>query len=236
MAVINHDTREVSFKLVYCGTPMGGKTTNLSFIHSRLGADHRGDLVALAAANDRTLFFDFLPVHTMVINGYHTKFMLYTVPGQITYNATMQMVLKQADGVVFVADSQMDRQRDNLQSWQNLEANLRLNGSSIERLPVVLQYNKRDVPNAAPVEYLEFLLNNRPNRYISFEAEASRGRNVLASLNAVSQQVLTQFHEQMQRERIELESDDHFNENDSPSPPAERSALPSQTKEPSLVA
>ena len=94
MAVINHDTREVSFKLVYCGTPMGGKTTNLSYIHSRIGADQRGDLVALATANDRTLFFDFLPVHTMVINGYKTKFMLYTVPGQVCYNATRQMVLQ----------------------------------------------------------------------------------------------------------------------------------------------
>jgi len=236
MATIRKEQRILCFKIVYCGTALSGKTTNLKTIHSRLDPAGRSDLVSMSTAADRTLFFDFLSIETSVMPGYRTLFQLYTVPGQITYNATMQMVLKQADGVVFVADSQMDRQRDNLQSWQNLEANLRLNGSSIERLPVVLQYNKRDVPNAAPVEYLEFLLNNRPNRYISFEAEASRGRNVLASLNAVSQQVLTQFHEQMQREHIELESYDHFDENDSPSPPAERSALPSQAKEPSLVA
>jgi signal recognition particle receptor subunit beta len=161
----------------------------------------------MSTAADRTLFFDFMSVETSAMPGYRTLFQLYTVPGQITYNATMQMVLKQADGIVFVADSQIDRQRDNLQSWQNLEANLRLNGSSIDQLPVVLQYNKRDLPNAAPVEYMEFLLNNRTRRYVSFEAEAHKGRNILATLNAVSQSVLTQFHERILRESQELEED-----------------------------
>jgi signal recognition particle receptor subunit beta len=138
------------------------------------------------------------------VPGYRTSFQLYTVPGQITYNATLQLVLREADGIVFVADSQMDRQRANLQAFQNLEANLRLNGSSLEKLPVVLQYNKRDVPNAAPVEYLEFLLNNRQNRFISFESEAKKGKNVIATLNAVSQAVLANFHQQMMQAEATL--------------------------------
>jgi hypothetical protein len=147
----------------------------------------------MSTAADRTLFFDFLAVEAAAIPGYRTSFHLYTVPGQITYNATLQLVLRQADGVVFVADSQMDRQRDNIQAFQNLDANLRLNGSSLETLPIVLQYNKRDLPNAAPVEYMEFLLNNRAERFLSFEAEAQNGRNVLATLNAISQNVLARF-------------------------------------------
>ena len=117
----------------------------------------------------------------------------------------MQLVLRQADGIVFVADSQLDRQRDNLQAFQNLDANLRLNGSSIDRLPVVLQYNKRDLPNAAPVEYLEYLLNNRERRFISFEADARSGRNVLATLNAVSQGVLGQFQQRLYPASVAVE-------------------------------
>lgn len=227
MATLRKEDRILCFKIVYCGTALSGKTTNLKHIHSRLDPSGRGELVSLSTSSDRTLFFDFLSVETAALPGYRTLFQLYTVPGQITYNATLQLVLKQADGVVFVADSQMDRQRDNLQSWQNLEANLRLNGSSIDRLPVVLQYNKRDVPNAAPVEYLEFLLNNRGTRHISFEAEAARGRNVLASLNAVSQAVLTQFHDRMLREKMEL-----ADEGPSASPPSEPTEEPAAARAP----
>jgi signal recognition particle receptor subunit beta len=193
MAVIHHAERTVSFKIVYCGTPLGGKTTNLQHVHQCLDPGTRGDLVSMATSKDRTIFFDFLAVEAVVLNGYRTRFHLYTVPGQIIYNATFQLVLRQADGVVFVADSAMDRQRDNIQSWQNFEANLRLNGQNIEHLPVILQYNKRDVPNAAPVEYMEYLLNNGPQRFTSFEAAASRGQNVLTTLNAVSHQVLARF-------------------------------------------
>ena len=194
MAVINHDTREVSFKLVYCGTPMGGKTTNLSYIHSRIGADQRGDLVALATANDRTLFFDFLPVHTMVINGYKTKFMLYTVPGQVCYNATRQMVLRGADGIVFVADSDLDRMEENLTAWHGMIRNLADNGTPFAELPAVLQFNKRDLPNPAPVAYMEYLLNAGPRRLPVFEAAAATGYNVFATLNALAQDVLHLFH------------------------------------------
>lgn len=195
MAVINHDTREVSFKLVYCGTPMGGKTTNLSYIHSRIGADQRGDLVALATANDRTLFFDFLPVHTMVINGYKTKFMLYTVPGQVCYNATRQMVLRGVDGIVFVADSQLDRMEENLKAWHGMHRNLQDNGTVFGELPAVLQFNKRDVPNPAPAAYLEYVLNSGPRRLPVFEAAATTGYNVFATLNALAQEVLQRFHQ-----------------------------------------
>ena len=197
MPTVNHDERSVSFKIVYCGTPLCGKTTNIAQLHAKLDPACRSDLVSLSTASDRTLFFDFLAVEANVLPGYRTTFHLYTVPGQITYNATLQLVLREADGVIFVADSQMDRQRANLQALQNLDANLRLNGSSLDQLPVVMQYNKRDVPNAAPVEYLEFLLNNRERRFISFEAEAKKGRNVVATLNAVSHAVLTNFRNQM---------------------------------------
>jgi mutual gliding-motility protein MglA len=197
MPTVNHDERSVSFKIVYCGTPLCGKTTNIAQLHAKLDPGCRSDLVSLSTASDRTLFFDFLSVEAPAIPGYRTTFHLYTVPGQITYNATLQLVLREADGVIFVADSQMDRQRANLQALQNLEANLRLNGSSLDQLPVVMQYNKRDVPNAAPVEYLEFLLNNRERRFISFEAEAKKGRNVVATLNAISHAVLTNFRNQM---------------------------------------
>ncbi|MBK8091823.1 MAG: gliding-motility protein MglA [Verrucomicrobiaceae bacterium] len=193
MPSINHEERTISFKIVYCGTPLCGKTTNIQQIHAKLDPRGRSDLISLSTAQDRTLFFDFLSIEADAIPGYKTSFHLYTVPGQVTYNATLQLVLRQADGVVFVVDSQMDRQRDNLQAYQSLEANLRLNDSSIEKLPVVIQYNKRDLPNAAPIEYLEYLFNNRAVPLLGFETDARSGRNILATLNAISQAVLHQF-------------------------------------------
>ena len=204
MPAIHHDKKTVSFKIVYCGTPLSGKTTNLQQIYAKLDPQGRSDLVSLSTAQDRTLFFDFLSVDSAAIPGFKTSFHLYTVPGQVTYNATLQLVLRQADGVVFVADSQIDRQRDNIHAFHCPEANLRLNNSSLDRLPLVLQYNKRDLPNAAPVEYMEFLLNNRPMPYLSFEADARSGRNVLATLNSISQAVLGQFQAR-QPERLEAE-------------------------------
>lgn len=197
MPTISHKDRTIGFKIVYCGTPLSGKTSNLRYIHSRLDPSERSDLVALSTARDRTLFFDFLSVETDAIPGYKTSFHLYTVPGQIIYNATMQLVLRQADGVVFVADSQIDRQRDNLQAFQNLEANLRLNGGSIDEMPLVLQYNKRDLPNLAPVEYMEFLLNQRARRCLSYTSDTQTGTHVLATLNAVSMTVLQRFQERL---------------------------------------
>lgn len=194
MAVVNHETKEVTFKIVYCGTPVGGKTTNLSYIHSRIESDQRGDLVSLATSTDRTLFFDFLPINTVVINGYSTRFMLYTIPGQVCYNATRQLVLKGVDGIVYVSDSAAERMAENLAGLQTLRKNLADNGLSLDQIPLVFQYNKRDLPNAAPVAYLEFLLNNGAPRRISFEASARTGYNVFATLNAVAEQVLQKFH------------------------------------------
>jgi mutual gliding-motility protein MglA len=194
MAVVNHDTKEVSFKLVYCGTPMGGKTTNLNYIHSRIDGSQRGDLVSLATSSDRTLFFDFLPIQTVVINGYKTRFMLYTVPGQVNYNATRQMVLKGVDGIIFVADSQIDRMEENLTAWRSMERNLQDNQTPLSQLPLVLQFNKRDLPNIAPVQYMEYVLNNGPRRFPFFEAAASSGGNVFATLNALAQEILQRFH------------------------------------------
>ncbi|MFZ4765025.1 MAG: GTP-binding protein, partial [Roseimicrobium sp.] len=193
MPLIHEDRRIVSFKIVYCGTALGGKTTNLQHIHSCLDVATRGELVSLSTAADRTLFFDFLPVEAPLADGYTAKFQLYTVPGQIIYNATYQLVMQQADGLVFVADSQLDRMTENVQAWENFQANLRRNEQSLDRTPLVLQYNKRDLPNAAPVEYLEYLLNNGPRRHYSFEAAASRGHNVLTTLNAISHEVLQRF-------------------------------------------
>lgn len=194
MAVINHDTREVTFKLVYCGTPMGGKTANLSYIHRGLAAGQRGDLVSLATADDRTLFFDFLPVHTTSIKGYRTKFMIYTVPGQVRYSATRQMVLRGGDGVVFVADSQLDRMEENLVAWQGMQRHLADNGISWDAFPAVLQCNKRDLPDAAPLPYVEYLLNAGPRRLPFFPACALSGVNVFATLNCLAQEVLHRFY------------------------------------------
>lgn len=203
MAVIHEDRRTVSFKIVYCGTPIGGKTTNLQHIHSCLDPVSRGELVSLSTAEDRTLFFDFLAVEAPLMDGYTAKFQLFTVPGQVVYNATYQLVMRQADGLVFVADSQLDRMTDNLKSWEMFHANLRSNGQSLDRIPLVLQYNKRDLPNAAPVDYLEYLLNNGPRKHYSYEANASRGHNVLSTLNAISHEVLTRFSQCMTENRQE---------------------------------
>jgi signal recognition particle receptor subunit beta len=193
MAVIHEDRRTVSFKIVFCGTPLGGKTTNLHHIHACLDPSTRGELVSLSTSADRTLFFDFLAVEAPLTGGYTAKFQLYTVPGQILYNATYQLVMQKADGLVFVADSQLDRMSENVQAWENFQANLRNNGQSLDHIPLVLQYNKRDLPNAAPVEYLEYLINNGTRRFYSFEAAASRGHNVLTTLNTISHEVLTRF-------------------------------------------
>jgi GTPase SAR1 family protein len=194
MAVVNHETRDVSFKLVYCGTPMGGKTTNLQYIHSRIEQDQRGELVTLATSSDRTLFFDFLPIQTVVINGYRTRFALYTVPGQVHYQATRQMTLKGVDGIIFVADSRLERMEENLTAWRGMARNLADNGTPVESLPLVIQYNKRDLPGIAPVQYMEYLLNNGPKRHPSYEASATGGSNVFATLNALAQEILHRFH------------------------------------------
>src|SRR6201996_9624979 len=196
MPTINYASKEIQFKIVYYGPALGGKTTNLAYIHSRISPTHRGDLVSLATAADRTLFFDFLPLTALTLQGFKTKFQLYTVPGQVIYNSTRQLVLRSVDGVVFVADSQWEKMEENVESFRNLEENLAQQNISIDEIPYVLQYNKRDLANIAPVNYLEFLLNNRKKRVQSFEVISSTGQNVFASLNSVSQMLLHKFSKQ----------------------------------------
>ncbi len=198
MSIINYASREIQFKIVYYGPALCGKTTNLGYIHQRINPSNRGDLVSLATAADRTLFFffDFLPLNAVVIKGFVTKFQLYTVPGQVIYNATRQLVLRSADGIVFVGDSQWEKMEENVESFKNLETNLAQQNNSINKLPYVLQYNKRDLPNVAPVNYLEYALNNRQKRVQSFEVISSTGQNVFAALNAVSQILLHKFSKQ----------------------------------------
>jgi signal recognition particle receptor subunit beta len=198
MSIINYARKEIQFKIVYYGAALCGKTTNLSYIHSRIDPGHRGDLVSLATAADRTLFFDFLPVNAVVIRGFNTKFQLYTVPGQVIYNATRQLVLRSVDGIVFVVDSQWDKMEENVESFKNLQENLERQNMSIDQIPYVVQYNKQDLPNIAPSSYLEFLFNNRKKRVQSYEASASAGNNVFATLNAVSQLLLHKFSRENQ--------------------------------------
>ena len=196
MSIINYASREIQFKIVYYGPALCGKTTNLAYIHQRISPKNRGDMVSLATASDRTLFFDFLPLNAVVIKGFVTKFQLYTVPGQVIYNATRQLVLRSTDGIVFVADSQWEKMEENVESFKNLEENLALQNVAIDDVPLVLEYNKRDLPNVAPVNYLEYTMNNRKKRLQSFEVISSTGQNVFAALNAVSQILLHKFSKQ----------------------------------------
>ena len=194
MPTINYASKEIQFKIVYYGAALCGKTTNLVYIHSRISPAHRGDLVSLATAADRTLFFDFLPLNAVVIQGFKTKFQLYTVPGQVIYNATRQLVLRNVDGVVFVADSDWDKMEENVISFRNLGENLQKQGLSADELPYVLQFNKRDLQEVAPTNYLEYLLNNRKRRVKSFESIATTGVNVFSTLDALTQLLLHKFN------------------------------------------
>lgn len=180
MAIINQATKELQLKIVYYGPALCGKTTNLMRIHEQVpAAQEKGKLVSLVTSSDRTLFFDFLPIEAVAIKGFKTKFQLFTVPGQVIYNTTRQLVLRGVDGVVFVADSQYEKMAENVEGFANLEENLKAHKQSLDEIPYVLQYNKRDLPNAAPLEYLEFLLNNREVQVPSFEAKAPRRRRSL---------------------------------------------------------
>ena len=196
MSILNYASREIQFKIVYYGPALCGKTTNLNYIHQRINPQNRGDLVSLATASERTLFFDFLPLNAIMIKGFVTKFQLYTVPGQVIYNATRQLVLRSVDGLVFVADSQWEKMEENVESFKNLVDNLAKQNMSIDEVPCVLEYNKRDLSNIAPINYMEYVLNNRKKRLPSFEVISSTGQNVFATLNAVSQILLHKFSKQ----------------------------------------
>jgi len=176
MAIINQATKELQVKVVYYGPALGGKTTNLVQVHDHVqtAQGNKGKLVSLATSSDRTLFFDFLPIEALAIKGFKTKFQLYTVPGQVIYTTTRQLVLRGVDGIVFVADSQYEKMEENVKSFINLEENLRTLNLNLADIPYVIQYNKRDLPNAAPTEYLDYLLNNRDVEVPSFAASASK--------------------------------------------------------------
>lgn len=200
MAIINQATKELQVKIVYYGPGMCGKTTNLVQVHDHVqtAAGNKGKLVSLATSSDRTLFFDFLPIEAMAIKGFKTKFQLYTVPGQVIYNTTRQLVLRGVDGIVFVADSQYEKMQENVESFQNLCENLQTLKIDFSTIPYVLQYNKRDLPNSAPVEYLEFLLNNREVQVPSFSAAAHRCEGVFETLNMITRMLLNKFINQSQ--------------------------------------
>ena len=220
MSMINYASREINCKLVYYGPGLGGKTTNLEFVYNKVSPNSRGKLISLATETERTLFFDFLPVDLGTIRGFKTRFHLYTVPGQVYYNASRKPILKGVDGVVFVADSQIERMEANIESMQNLYDNMAQHGYNLTTIPFLIQYNKRDLPNAATIRELQAALNpgwpvedvarqkSTPDPYHEgellveqldgqwverspyFEAVAMTGEGVFDTLKAVSKLVL----------------------------------------------
>ena len=195
MSLVNFTTREITCKIVYYGPGRSGKTSNLQYIYGQVPDERRGRMVSLATQTDRTLFFDFLPIDLGAISGFTTKFQLYTVPGQVYYNATRKLVLQGADGVVFVADSQMRQLDENIESLQNLHANVLEHGIDIRTLPTVLQYNKQDLPKElilAPGE-LDEALNFRA--LPAYGADALHGPGVFETLKAISAEVLRRLSE-----------------------------------------
>jgi signal recognition particle receptor subunit beta len=196
MALINQATREVHLKVVYYGPAQGGKTTNLERVHSDVhtaNPEAKGKLTSLATSSDRTLFFDFLPLEAMSIQGFRAKFQLFTVPGQVIYNTTRQLVLRGVDGIVFVADSQYEKMEENVESFSNMEENLQALNLRLGDIPYVLQYNKRDLTDVAPMEYMEYLLNNREIQAPAFSSAAVKGEGVFETLNMLSRMLLYKF-------------------------------------------
>jgi len=188
MVVINYSTREVSCKIVFYGPGLSGKTTNLQYIHSKVPGKTKGDLISLATDADRTLYFDFLPINIGDINGFTTKFQIYTVPGQVFYNATRKLVLRGVDGIIFVADSQRAKADENVESLNNLKENLAEYGVELSSIPIVLQYNKRDLPDVMSVDELNQLMNEFG--WPVFEAAAPKGVGVFDTLKFVIKLVL----------------------------------------------
>lgn len=188
MSFINYASREINCKIVYYGPGLCGKTTNLQYVYQKTAADAKGKMISLATETERTLFFDFLPLSLGEIRGFKTRFHLYTVPGQVFYDASRKLILKGVDGVVFVADSQEERYDANIESLDNLRFNLEEQGYNLDKLPFIIQYNKRDLPNIMPVDELRRDLN--PNGVPDFEACAATGEGVFETLKAVAKMIL----------------------------------------------
>ena len=188
MSFINYSSREINCKIVYYGPGLCGKTTNLQFIYNKTNPDLKGKMISLATETERTLFFDFLPLALGQIRGFKTRFHLYTVPGQVFYDASRKLILKGVDGVVFVADSQIERMEANIESFENLKLNLVEQGYDLDKTPYVVQYNKRDLPNTAPLDEIRKVLN--PAGVPEFEACATTGQGVFETLKSVARLVL----------------------------------------------
>ena len=191
MSFINYSSREINCKLVYYGPGLCGKTTNLQYIYNKTAPESKGKMISLATEADRTLFFDFLPLDLGSIRGFTTRFHLYTVPGQVFYDASRKLILKGVDGVVFVADSQEERMEANVESIRNLDENLREHGFDLPSMPYALQFNKRDLPNVIAVEEMYRMLNFK--REPTYEAVATTGVGVFDTLKAVAKQVLVEL-------------------------------------------
>jgi signal recognition particle receptor subunit beta len=202
--LINHTSKQVTAKIVYYGTGLGGKTTNLQYIFSVTNPRTRGELVSMETEIERTLFFDLLPINVGLLKGYQTKFQLYTVPGQVFYDSTRKLVLKGADGIVFVADSQELMEQANLESFENLKNNLTFHNQNLEEMPLVFQYNKRDLKNILSLEKLNVSLNYLYSPY--FEAVASSGRGVIETLREISSLTLVKIKEALEHATVSAQS------------------------------
>jgi signal recognition particle receptor subunit beta len=188
MSFINYASREINCKIVYYGPGLCGKTTNLQYVYQKTAPDAKGKMISLATETERTLFFDFLPLSLGEIRGFKTRFHLYTVPGQVFYDASRKLILKGVDGVVFVADSQEERIDANIESLENLRINLKEQGYDLDKLPYIIQYNKRDLPGAMTIEELRLELNT--TNVPEFEACATSGEGVFETLKAVAKLIL----------------------------------------------
>ncbi|MCK5882219.1 MAG: gliding-motility protein MglA [Bacteriovoracaceae bacterium] len=188
MSFVNYHTKEINCKIVYYGPGLGGKTTNIQHVYQKTSGDNKGKIISLNTENERTLFFDFLPLDLGQIRGFRTRFHLYTVPGQVFYEASRKLILRGVDGIVFVADSQVEKMDANIESLEGLKRNLLEQGYEVDKIPLVMQWNKRDLPNVTSIEELEKKLNLWESQ--SYEATAVKGDGVFETLKTISKMVL----------------------------------------------
>ncbi len=188
MSFVNYHTKEINCKIVYYGPGLGGKTTNIQHVYMKTQSDAKGEMVTLDTDNERTLFFDFLPLEVGEIRGFKTRFHLYTVPGQVIYEASRKLILRGVDGIVFVADSQVDKMESNIESMNSLKLNLEEQGYSVNKVPMIIQFNKRDLPNIAPIDELSKKLNS--HNWPEQEAIAVEGVGVFETLKKITKSVL----------------------------------------------